>query len=230
LTRMLLIPEEGRPEAFDADWNWSAVQRALKDIDSPVDQHAQLLRNIDFRLHGRLDRETSLKIIGLCHQYIARGVPCRRDDAQQYAAACFLTTTPAKPIEDVAYELMRAYIRAGYFRLNDSTDAFGAQGYSSSLVPGRTNLEVAIRQGYWKAAAILVEEGESLSVAPFAAPDDLDSHTYGAADLLELSTIMWSEAHEGHALLRQASMRAQVRDAGTARATAPATQARRLRL
>ncbi|MEJ6003823.1 hypothetical protein [Paucibacter soli] len=106
--------------------------------------------------------------IKTCHEFISRGVPCRNVGGPVRAAAVHLlgNNWPEALRAEIA-DLMRAYVKAGYFLLNDREDAFGAgRAASSTINSGRTPLEVAIRRKNLTAAEILVEAGDRLDHRP----------------------------------------------------------------
>jgi hypothetical protein len=122
------------------------LRQAYAATEDPVARHAHALRHVHMDAGKGLDLVMSRASMKVCRDLIAQGVPCRRDDAEVYAAVALLGygSWPAALAEETA-ELMRLYIRSGYLRMNDRVDAFGAENYSSIFKPGYSNLEQLCR-------------------------------------------------------------------------------------
>ena len=186
MTGPLAIPEvlaQALPESEAV--TLESLKDAFAACSSRENLHAVALRSIHITVGSghKLDLQMCRYAMQVCRDMVADLVPCRRADAESYAAVIFVSSLWPEALASETGALMRLYIATGYLRLNDQTDAFGAQAYSGIFPPGRTVLEVAIRQGNMDAALVLIEAGELTTTTPKSAHRSEPA----AKDLLELS-------------------------------------------
>lgn len=178
-----------------------ALRDQLSQVENPAQRHAVALRHIHwyppedadgdlpFDLDGGVDLVMSRSMMGYCRELIAQQVPCSRPDIAHYAGAAFIQRQWPLPLAHETGELFRKYIRAGYVRLNDTVDAWGAQDQTGPWKAGRTPLEVAIRKGCTDAVVVLIEEGARTDMAPSAKADN----GVAFSDMFQLADAWWSD-------------------------------------
>ena len=208
MTRPASIPVELAPALPGTEvFTLEHLKGAFAACSSREQLHAVALRSIHISVGAthKLDLQMSRYAMQVCRDLVADLVPCRRADAEVYAAVIFVSSAWPEALACETGALMRLYIANGYVRLNDQTNAFGAESYSSIFPPGRTALEVAIRQDNMDAALVLIEAGELTTTKPKASSRLEPS----ATDLLALSDVLWNDGHRT-ATLRAAAMRYQI--------------------
>jgi hypothetical protein len=194
------------------------VSQIAADFESmtPRARHATAIKLIHVDVGEGLDLEMSRMSMRVCRELLKARVPCALPGAEMYAAVTLLAARWPSALAAETAALTRDYIRAGYFRLNDRVDAFGAKApYSTIFEPGRTSLEVAIRQSNIDAAVVLIDEGERVDFVPrpkYATEP-------AAVDLIDLARIQWSSI-ESVGRLREAVMRRVIAAGRVSEATA----------
>lgn len=193
-----------------------ALRDQFAQVQDPAQRHAVALRHIHwyppedadgdlpFDLDGEVDLVMSRFVMGYCRELINQRVPCSRANLVHYAAAAFIQSPWPQPLAHETGELFREYIRAGYVRLNDSEDAWGAQDQTGLWKAGRTPLEVAIRKGRTEAVVVLIEEGARTDMAP---ANDRKGQSY--SDMFQLADAWWADGSMV-ASMRGALMRRRV--------------------
>ena len=179
------------------------LKEAFAACSSREKLHTAALRSIHVTVGSshKLDLQVSCYAMQVCRDLVADRVPCRRADAASCAGAVFVSSLWPEALASETGALMRLYIANSYLRLNDQTDAFGAQAYSSIFLPGRTALKVAIRQDNMDPVLVLIEGGELTTTAPKSAHRSEPA----AKDLLALCDVLWEDGHRT-AALRAAAM------------------------
>lgn len=219
--------------------------QALKDsfaqVEDPVQRHSVALRHIHwntgvdsdgdlpFDLDDGIDVDMSRYVMGVCRELIAQQVPCRRHDIEHYAAAAFIQSPWPESLSEETGELFREYIRAGYVRLNDTEDAWGAQDQTGTWKAGRPPLEVAIRMGNTDAVVVLIEEGARTDLAP-----KWNGKGERFSDMFQLAEHWWSDGSmvasmRGALMLRRVSEMSEMSERNAAMLPLPVAVQRRPR-
>lgn len=170
---------------------------------NPTERHAWAVHAI--HLDQSDDPAVGRFALEQCHAFVAAAVPCTHPDTEMYASAMLVGHTWPLALEAEIADLMRLYIRHGYFRMNNQVDAFGAKNGSSRFGPGQTCLERAIRSGNISAAVVLVEEGERVDLVPMMKLGGEPPFT----DMIAMAAAWWENV-EFPAKLSEAAMRRHI--------------------
>lgn len=142
------------------------LQDKFSQVENPVRRHAVALRHIHWIAGPDTADDTSRFVMAYCRELLQQRVACCQEDIKHYAAVAFIQSKWPESLAEATGALFREYIRAGYVRLNDTVDAFGAEDQTSIWKAGRVPLEVAIRSGNLDAVVVLIEEGARTDLAP----------------------------------------------------------------
>lgn len=199
---------ETKPTLIDGVSAIAYLRKEICNTSDPGLMHGYALRNTHagYDTFVGTDIEASLYCIQVCSDFIDQGIPCSHKDADAYASVFLIMRRWPDAVSDEMARLMVKYIENGYFRLNNNEDAFGAASYSISVAPGRSPLEVAIRQGHFLAAEILANAGDRFDYSTKKRGDD--STVY--RDLHELAAAYFPDDKSFHQRLRSADIQARM--------------------
>lgn len=201
---MRALAPDPMPFALRQD-NVDALPEELASIADPVERHCAALDLLECRLTVDAELRVHAHCSSVCRALMDQRVPAISKRGRDYATVAMLRSTWPNYLVEARSALLRDYIQAGYVRLNDQADAFGAESYSTLFAPGRTCLEVAIRQGYRPQALILARAGDRVDLRPTPLVVVASSDTLRPPDMLALADLLWDDP-SFTAQLRQAAL------------------------
>lgn len=188
------------------------LKAKLNELPDDAARHAFAVRNIVSDVGFGVDVLMSRFCIQTCHDLIARGVACSKNDSELYAADQLIWETWPPHLQNDLAELAKAYISAGYFDLETQRYAVdtGIPGVTSStpLRTGQILLEAAISQKNADATVVLVDAGERLDSKPTPNPDFPEFKS-----IMAMAESHWPEGTTERAKVNAAFMRQRISDA-----------------